>query len=213
MSFNLDRFVASASMEKLNSLKKSEIVKIAKKFGIEFQSTMRKDEINRRLAEHLEDENILPGSELEAVITVPTDRLFEIKRFEVEIQRELRLKEIKGLKAKFCKKCSTCQMVGKSNQNFPVAPLKPTPAFNDPCRRVIIDCVGPLPKSKVGHQYILTIMYTSKRFPEAIPLRYIKTHTILQALFFSHCLGYLKRSNLIKDPTSCQQCFNRCCMN
>ena len=39
----------------------------------------------------------------------------------------------------------------------------------------MIDCVGPLPKTKKGNQYLLTIMRASTRFPEAIPLRNIKT--------------------------------------
>ena len=82
----------------------------------------------------------------------------------------------------FCKTCHTCQMVGKPNQKIPTAPLKPIPAFEEPFSRVIIDCVGPLPKTKSGQQYLLTIMCASTRFPEAIPLRNIKAQTICKAL-------------------------------
>ncbi|KAJ8049035.1 hypothetical protein HOLleu_01585 [Holothuria leucospilota] len=90
--------------------------------------------------------------------------------------------KLKSDVAKFCKTCHSCQMVGKPNQNIPAAPLKPIPAFEEPFSRVIIDCVGPLPKSRAGHQYILTITCASTRFPEAIPLRNIKARTVLQAL-------------------------------
>ncbi|KAJ8026967.1 hypothetical protein HOLleu_31953 [Holothuria leucospilota] len=90
--------------------------------------------------------------------------------------------KLKSDVAKFCRTCHSCQMVGKPNQNIPAAPLKPIPAFEEPFSRVIIDCVGPLPKSRAGHQYILTIMCASTRFPEAIPLRNIKARTVLQAL-------------------------------
>ncbi|KAJ8040053.1 hypothetical protein HOLleu_14244 [Holothuria leucospilota] len=90
--------------------------------------------------------------------------------------------KLKSDVAKFCKTCHSCQMVGKPNQNIPAAPLKPIPAFEEPFSRVIIDCVGPLPKSRAGHQYILTIMCASTRFPEAIPLWNIKARTVLQAL-------------------------------
>ncbi|KAJ8046946.1 hypothetical protein HOLleu_05792 [Holothuria leucospilota] len=90
--------------------------------------------------------------------------------------------KLKSDVAKFCMTCHSCQMVGKPNQNIPAAPLKPVPAFEEPFGRVIIDCVGPLPKSRAGHQYILTIMCASTRFPEAIPLRNIKARTVLQAL-------------------------------
>ncbi|CAB3980524.1 Retrovirus-related Pol poly, partial [Paramuricea clavata] len=82
----------------------------------------------------------------------------------------------------FCKTCHTCQVVGKPNQTIPKAPLKPIPAFDEPFSRILIDCVGPLPKTKKGNQYLLTIMCASTRFPEAIPLRNIKTKTIVQAL-------------------------------
>ena len=82
----------------------------------------------------------------------------------------------------FCKSCHTCQLVGKPNQNTPVAPLKPIPAVGEPFSQVLIDCVGPLPKSKSGNQYLLTIMCASTRFPEAIPLRNIKAKTIIKPL-------------------------------
>ena len=73
-------------------------------------------------------------------------------------------------------------MVGKPNQTIPKASLQPIPAFDEPFSRIIIDCVGPLPKTKSGCQYLLTIMCASTRFPEAIPLRNIKTKTIVKAL-------------------------------
>ena len=90
-----------------------------------------------------------------------------------------------GLKSdvsQHCKSCHTCQMVGKPNQTIPKAHLQPIPAFDEPFSRIIIDCVGPLPKTKSGCQYLLTIMCASTRFPEAIPLRNIKTKTIVKAL-------------------------------
>ena len=90
-----------------------------------------------------------------------------------------------GLKSdvsKYCKTCHTCQMVGKPNQTIPKAQLHPIPAFDEPFSRILIDCVGPLPRTKSGNEYLLTIMCTSTRFPEAIPLRNIKTKSIVKAL-------------------------------
>ena len=90
-----------------------------------------------------------------------------------------------GLKSdvsQHCKSCHTCQMVGNPNQTIPKASLQPIPAFDEPFSRIIIDCVGPLLKTKSGCQYLLTIMCASTRFPEAIPLRNIKTKTIVKAL-------------------------------
>ena len=84
--------------------------------------------------------------------------------------------------ANFCRTCHTCQMVGKPSIHIPVAPLHPIPAFGEPFSKVIIDCVGPLPKTRRGSQYMLTIMCAATRFPEAIPLRNIKAETIATAL-------------------------------
>ncbi|KAL3979168.1 gamma-glutamyltranspeptidase / glutathione hydrolase / leukotriene-C4 hydrolase [Sarotherodon galilaeus] len=95
-----------------------------------------------------------------------------------------------GLKSdvtKYCRSCHVCQVSGKPNQVIPPAPLHPIPALGEPFEQIIIDCVGPLPKTKSGHQYILTLMCAATRFPEAIPLRTIKVKAIVRALvnFFS----------------------------
>ena len=70
----------------------------------------------------------------------------------------------------------------KLNQTIPKAHLQPIPAFDERFSRIIIDYVGPLPKTKSGCQYFFTIMCASTRFLEAFPLRNIKTKTIVQAL-------------------------------
>ena len=94
----------------------------------------------------------------------------------------------------FCRSCHTCQVVGKPNQTLPKAPLQPIPAFEEPLSRVIIDCVGPLPKTKSGNQYLLTVMCASTRFPEAIPLRNISAKTIVKALIKFFTLVGLPKS-------------------
>ena len=94
----------------------------------------------------------------------------------------------------FCRSCHTCQVVGKPNQTLPKAPLQPIPAFEEPFSRVIIDCVGPLPKTKSGNQYLLTVMCASTRFPEAIPLRNISAKTIVKALIKFFTLVGLPKS-------------------
>ena len=102
-----------------------------------------------------------------------------------------------GLKrdvAKWFRECHTCQLGGKPNQNIPQAPLHPIAAFDEPFSHIIIDCVGPLPKTKSQNEYLLTIMCSSTRFPEAIPLRSIKTNTILKALIKFFTLFGLQKS-------------------
>ena len=122
-----------------------------------------------------------------------------------------------GLKSdvsKYCKTCNTCQMVGKPNQTIPKAQLQPIPSFDEPFTRILIDCVGPLPRTKSGNEYLLTIMCTSTRFPEAIPLRNIKTKSKVKALInFSHLLVFQNQFSLIKGQILCLVYSNRLCMN
>lgn len=54
--------------------------------------------------------------------------------------------------------------------------------MSEPFERVIVDCVGPLPKTRAGNQFLLTIMCCATRYPEAIPLRNITTKSVTKAL-------------------------------
>ena len=99
-----------------------------------------------------------------------------------KITRHFYWPKIRQSVVEFCRTCHSCQVVGKPNQTIPKAPLKPIPAFEEPFSRVIIDCVGPLPKTKARNEYILTIMCAATRFPEAIPLSNIGAPKISKAL-------------------------------
>ena len=94
--------------------------------------------------------------------------------------------------------------MGKPNQVKPKAGLQPIPAFDEIFGRIIIDCVGPLRKTKSGNEYLLTVMCASLHFPEAIPLRNIKTKTIVRALvkFFTF-VGFLSQFSLIRVQMLC----------
>lgn len=95
-----------------------------------------------------------------------------------------------GLKAdvaNFCRSCHVCQISGKPNQVIPPAPLQPIPVIGEPFEHIIVDCVGPLPKTKAGNRYVLTMMCAATRFPEAVPLRTLRAKAVVKALvkFFS----------------------------
>ena len=85
-------------------------------------------------------------------------------------------------------------MMGKPNQTPQVAPLVPIPVMDEPFSRVIVDCVGPLSRTRRGNQYLLMVMGTATRFPEAIPLRNIKAPNIVKGLikFFTGLEGLPK---------------------
>uniref|UniRef100_A0A4W5JE97 Gypsy retrotransposon integrase-like protein 1 n=1 Tax=Hucho hucho TaxID=62062 RepID=A0A4W5JE97_9TELE len=89
--------------------------------------------------------------------------------------------------SEFIKTCHTCQLTGKPNQAIKPVPLFPIPVLSQPFEYLIIDCVGPLPRSKKGSSYLFTVMCQTTRFPAAYPLRSITTKSVLKALtqFFS----------------------------
>ena len=89
---------------------------------------------------------------------------------------------IKTSTKKFCNSCDTCQKAGKPKPGIAIAPLKPITIKERPFERVIMDCVGPLPRTKSGNRYLLTIMCASSRIPEAIPLRAISTKKVVESM-------------------------------
>lgn len=81
-----------------------------------------------------------------------------------------------------CHTCHVCQVTGKPNQKFPPAPLVPIPIVGEPFEHVILDCVGPLPKTKAGNQFLLTIMCSATCFPRTVPLRKITAPVVIKAM-------------------------------
>jgi transposase InsO family protein len=79
-----------------------------------------------------------------------------------------------------CKSCEQCQRGAKGNRQR--APLQPLPTMEEPFKRIAIDIVGPLRRTKKGSKYILTMMDFATRYPEAIPLRRIDATTVAEAL-------------------------------
>ena len=82
----------------------------------------------------------------------------------------------------FVKYCHTCQLTGKPNQPLKPVSLYPIPVVSKPFEYLIVDCVGPLPKSKAGSNYLLTVMCQATMYPAAYPLRSITTKAALKAL-------------------------------
>lgn len=75
-----------------------------------------------------------------------------------------------------------CQLTGKPNRHITPAELFPVPAVGQPFEHLIIDCVGPLPPSKSGAVYLLTVMCQATRYPAAYLLRAITTRSVVRAL-------------------------------
>ena len=94
----------------------------------------------------------------------------------------------------FVNSCHQCQLSGKPNKPIPKAPLINIPSVGEPFEEVVIDLVGPLPRSKRGNQYILSIMDRMSRYPEAVPIRNGRAQTVVNHLvqYFTH-FGLPKR--------------------
>lgn len=78
--------------------------------------------------------------------------------------------------------CHVCQIEGKPNQLIPPSPLQPIQVPSEPFQKIIIDIVGPLPKTKKGNQYILTVLCPTTRYPEAFPLKNISAKNVASHL-------------------------------
>ena len=57
----------------------------------------------------------------------------------------------------------------------------PVPSIDIPFERIAMDIIGPLPRTKAGNHYILTLMDYGSRYPEAIPFRQTESKIIAQA--------------------------------
>ena len=79
-----------------------------------------------------------------------------------------------------CQTCIECQKTAKRCQVK--APLMPLPVISQPFSRMAMDIVGPLPRTKHGNKFILTLMDFTTRYPEAVPLRLIDAKSIATAL-------------------------------
>ena len=82
--------------------------------------------------------------------------------------------------AKFIRECHVCQLAGKGKVKR--APLIPIKVTSEPFEKILIDCVGPLPRSKKGNEYLLTIMDSVTRYPEAFPIKSIHSKGIVSKL-------------------------------
>lgn len=105
--------------------------------------------------------------------------------------------------------CHTCQVAGKPNQTIPPYPLHPIAVPSEPFQKIVIDIVGPLPKTKKGNQYILTILDPTTRYPEAFPIKNITSKTIvskLSQLFTTFGIPQEIQSDRVTNFTS-DQCY------
>ena len=82
--------------------------------------------------------------------------------------------------ADFVKSCTECQKAG--GRPVVKAPMIPLPVIDEPFERVAMDIVGPLPRSRAGHRYILVMCDYASRYPEAVPMRCVDAEHVAEEL-------------------------------
>ena len=88
----LENFLKEPSMEKLERLRKSVIVKIGEKLELNVQKTMRKHELVRKIAERMVDKNMFEEAALEELPTEiirMTPEQIELEKIKIQAQMEL----------------------------------------------------------------------------------------------------------------------------
>lgn len=125
-------------------------------------------------------------SVLETAHSIPMAGHLGQKKTTSRVQQRFFWPRLREDVAEMCKGCVQCQKTARVRKHR--APMIHLPVMDRPFQRIAMDMVGPLPRSKSGHKYILTICDYGSRYPEAIPLKSTDSKHVAEALipFFSH---------------------------
>ena len=82
---------------------------------------------------------------------------------------------------RYCQSCDICQRSVPKGKVGKV-PLGDIPLVGTPFEKIAVDLIGPLPQSKRGFRWILTLADFTTRYPEAKPLKSIDTTEVAEAL-------------------------------
>ena len=99
----IGNFLKEPSMEKLEKLRKSEIMKIGEKLELNVENFMRKHELVRKIIEHMVDENVFEEEVLEELPTEiirMTPEQIELEKVKIQAQMELQRNKMELEKAK-----------------------------------------------------------------------------------------------------------------
>lgn len=81
----------------------------------------------------------------------------------------------------FCNSCPECQLSAPIKKGDS-PPLVSLPIIDEPFARIAINVVGPLERSWTGNRYILVVCDYAIQYPEAFPVKKVKTRQIFNAL-------------------------------
>ncbi|XP_023191398.1 uncharacterized protein LOC111608951 [Xiphophorus maculatus] len=134
--------------------------------------------------EHAVFQVVVPSKYREALLKVAHDDSGHagVKKTYDRVLRHFFWPRLKRDISSYVRTCHVCQLTAKPNQPLKPTPLLPIPVATEPFEHLIIDCVGPLPRSRSGACYLLTVMCQSTRYPAAYPLRTITAKSVVRAL-------------------------------
>ncbi|GBM51274.1 Uncharacterized protein K02A2.6 [Araneus ventricosus] len=81
----------------------------------------------------------------------------------------------------YVRSCDPFQRIGKAREKGK-APLKLVPIITEIFSKINIDAVGPFPISAKNNRYLLTAIFMSSKYPEAIPVADINSVSVIDAL-------------------------------
>ena len=99
----IENFLQEPSMEKLEKLRKSEIIKIGEKLELNVENSMRKHELVIKIARHMVDENVFEEAVLEELPTEMirmTPEEIELEKIKIQAQMELQRNKMELEKVK-----------------------------------------------------------------------------------------------------------------
>ena len=99
----IENFLKEPSMEKLEKLRKSEIIKIGEKLELNVENSMRKHELVIKIARHMVDENVFEEAVLEELPTEMirmTPEEIELEKIKIQAQMELQRNKMELKKIK-----------------------------------------------------------------------------------------------------------------
>ena len=101
MSFNLEEFISSPTVEEINTLRKTDLLTIAQHYKLGATSATTKAQVKQMILQYFVDEEIFPDSTIVSAEqgTMTGEELLELKRLEFqekekEREAQLRLKEL-----------------------------------------------------------------------------------------------------------------------